>query len=295
MGRAAIDAAIAAAVPEAEAELAGEGTTPVDEGTVPVTETPPVEQAPTPVSQEVPAEVKPDVEVPTSLFGIDLSELPDDAAREKFITEFAETQAAFGKLQRENAELKKAQETPPVVASAPVVETEQPDYSVLSDEQLAEALGIDLESAIDPQATKLNLALTRKVLELTQTVEAVSTNTAATEMQRTWEATLARLESDYGELPVSREEVLRTAVASGITDPEAAYWAQAGPIRFQVAKALDERLKADRKAGKLGATTPRPSSSSGVQPAPLESKNVKDAVKEAAQAAMTQLGITFKE
>lgn len=300
MGNATLANAIAAAVPAAEAELAGKVTpAPTEVTTTPVVEDPAKEEKPTPVSQEVQTEVAPEEEaaeetpVPTSLYGIDLSVLPDDEARKTFISEFTETQQHIGKLQRENAALRNSEPVPPV-APAVVAEQEQPDLSTLSDEQLAEALGINLEDALDPQATKLNLALTRKVLALTQTVERVSTSTATDAMQRTWETALDGLESKFGELPVERIEVLEYAATNGITDPEAAYWAKAGPIRFAVNEALGERLKSSRVAAKKSATTVRPKTSVGVEPR-LESKNVKDAVREAANAAMRELGITFKD
>src|SRR3990172_10723826 len=84
-----------------------------EEGTAAEAEaTPKVEEQTPPPPGEVGNEVKP--EVPTELFGVDLSVLPDDEARQKFIDEFTETNKTIGKLQRELAETKKVvAEVPP--------------------------------------------------------------------------------------------------------------------------------------------------------------------------------------
>lgn len=303
MGNAALDAAIAAAVPEALAELNGEEAPPAPKVTAPVKEAEDIEEeeeAPAPgSSQEVETEVATEEEdetedepLPTHLFGVDLSVLPDDDARREFIREFTEQNKTISKLQREVAELR----TPaPEPEDAGPAEPEQPDFSTLTDEELAQALGIDLENALDPEMVRLNLGLTRKVLELSQVVETVQSTTAETAETRVWEAKLDELERVYGELPVSRQELRADAKAKGLNDPEAAFWSVAGPARVAVAEALDKRLKAVRTTAKKAATTPRPKTSADVVPARLKATTAKDAVKEAAELAMAELGITLSD
>ena len=294
--------ALASAVAEALAAepLAG-GNPPEDEtpeGTAEA-EAPDGESEGTPPgSAEVGAEVESEgseEEIPTSLFGVDLSTLPDDAARKEFIHEWREQNKTISKLQREKAELAKAQEeTPP--APPPAQEAPEPvDVSSLTDEALAEVLGLDLENSLDPQAAKAALALARGFLDLKGQVDGLTTKTTVAEVQHRWDSQLNDLEQRFGELPVERAELLEWAADNGITDPEAAYWTITGPIRAQVAEALTKKLGDTRRSGKQAASTPRPKSSAPVTGARLESKTVKDAVKEGLEKSMAELGISFGE
>lgn len=303
--RAALANAIAEAVPAAEAELRGE-VAPVKAAEVTVapavTEDPVVKTEPAPSSTEASPEVESDEDeedpaeaVPTSLFGVDLSNL-DDATRAEFVREWTEQNKIISKSQREAAETKKELEavrsTAPTVQPAPA---DEPDVTQLSDEELAEALGLDLENAIDPQAAKLNLALTRKVLELTSKVENVQATATESAQASTWKSALDTLEARFGELPVDRETLVANAKARGIADPEAAFWVEMGPVRQSLVEALDKKLGNKLKGAKKAATTPRPKTSAAVEPAALTSKNAKDAVKEAFERAMAEKGMTFSQ
>jgi hypothetical protein len=302
MGRAALDAAIAAAVPEALAELAG--TPPGETETTETTVAPVVTERTVEVGEPKPATPDPgkaepktveveddedeDTSVPESLFGVDITRL-EEADRKEFIKEWTEQNKTIQKLQREKAE--QAAAPPPPVA----VEPEQPAVADLSDEDIAGALGIDLENTLDPAAAKAAIALARGFAELRNEVAELGTSTEAAETQRTWTAELDRLEVSYGKLPGERADVLAMAKAEGIENPELAYWRVAGPIRFQVAEALDKRLGTARKTAKKAATSPRPKTSAPVNPAKLEAKTAKEAVAEAAKQAIAELGIVLTD
>lgn len=288
MSNEALRAAVAAAVPEAQAALEApaapegvEGTPAKGEATTPAGEA-------TPTSKEVGSEVV--TEVPQTLFGLDLSVLPDDEARQKFIDEFTETNKTIGKLQREKAEALAAVEaakTPPV-ASEPTVEV-----SSITDAQIAQALGINLEESIDPARDQRDIALTRTLLEQEERLAKMESSVQSSTQSSTWDKAFSALEASFGPLPedTTREDVLAYARENGIASPEAAYWAAVGPIRATVASALEKRLSELKTSGKKGATTVRPSGSVGVDEAKLTSTNVKDAMKEAFEKARVSLGI----
>lgn len=281
-----LDEAVASALGEvtsAQAESEDE------EGTAEEVEAPESEEEAAPESQEVASEVESEGEEeeapPTHLFGVDLSALPDEARRE-FIHEWQEQNKTISKLQREKAELAKA--TPP--EPEPPAEEAPP----LTDEALAQALGIDLENTLDEAAAKAAISLARGFIELRQEVEGlVSSNTVA-DTKRVWESKLDELEAQYGQLPVDRIEVLEWAADNGVSDPTAAYWAQAGPIRFSVMEALDKKMQDVRKSSKKAATTPRPKASVEVEEK-LKATTAKEAAGEAARAAIKRLGIRFDE
>jgi hypothetical protein len=289
-----VDAAIAAAVPEAQAELAGQAppasAEPVEATVVePAAErTTEVEEPPAPTTPETPdpaldqaveTETEP---VDEYLFGISLNSIPE-AERATFIKEWTEQNKLIQKLQRANAE----PETP---APAPAVET-QPTVADLSDEDIARAAGLDPED-LDAPGTRVAIAALRGYAELKGEVAQLSTSTNASETQRVWEKALDQLDADYGELPVDRGRLLEIAASEGITDPEAAYWRVAGPVRAEVMKALEAKLATSQKTAKKAATSPRPATSASVEDK-VKAVNVKDAVKEIAEAEVKRLGLNL--
>jgi hypothetical protein len=285
-----VNAAIAAAL------TPGSETKPEDTGTPPeVTEQKP-ESTPSP--KEVGGEVKPEPkqdDVPTSVFGVDLSILPDDETRAKFIAEFREANKTIGKLQRDNAELRKQEVTPPA-PPAPAPAPETVEVSKLTDEQIAEALGINLEASDSPERDQREIALTRTLLEMQERQERLESNITSTTTAASWDKAFDALEKSYGVLPeeMPRAEVFGWAAEQGITSPEAAYWAAVGPVRAAVANALQQRIVELKTASKKGATTPRPTTSAEVGER-LQSKNVKDGIKEAFEKAREALGVTLTD
>lgn len=245
----------------------------------------------TPSPKDGEGEVKPEDDdgeaVPESLFGIDLSTLPEPE-RKVFIREWTEQNKQISKLQRDNAELK-TEEKPPA-------KTQEPgEPEAITDEVLAQALRLDLEDPDDARLAERLIPLARMNLEMKAQLEATASTVNIDVEMRHWNGELDRLEKRFGEMPIDRTEVLERAAARGIADPEAAYWAAVGPIRVSVSEALAKQLKTAQKTGKVAATTLRPKTSAPTQKTTLESKTTKEAVLEAAKLAAEELGIDWDD
>lgn len=285
-------AAVAAAVPAAQADMENADDAKTPEGTA--AQTPEATDDKAKSNSGTSTEVSSDVEtkdVPDTLFGVDLSVLPDDETRAKFVAEFQETNKTINKLQREVAEAKV--EPPAPQAPAPEVE-QQVDVSKLTDEQIAQALGLDPEN-MDERDVR-DIALTRSLLEQQAKLDKLETSYSETARAATWGRALEELERDFGALPegMTREDVMGWAKTQGIPDPKAAYWAAVGPVRATVTAALQQRMVELRSTDKRSATTPRPQGSQGVEET-LKATTVKDAVGEAFRRAQKELGIGDKE
>ncbi len=265
------------------------------EGTV-KTETPPEGKEKTPGSTEVGSEVETAAEIDAfkTKWGVDLSALPDDDSRAKFVKEFEETNKTIGKLQRENAALKKTAEPPSSPPAPPASETTD---AQLTDEQLAEALGIDLETSDSPERDQREIALTRMILDQEARFERLEKGVTASTSERVWTKAFDDLETRFGKLPgdMTREDIFGWADEQGITSPEAAYWAAVGPVRATVAQALEKRIIELKTASKKSATSLRPTTSANVEENQLKSKTVREGIKEAFEKARLQLGIELKE
>lgn len=224
-------------------------------------------------------------EVPTSYFGVDLSALPAEARRE-VIAAYSEQNKVINQLQRAKAE---AAQAAPASAPEPVAETEE-----FTDDSLVTALGLDLDDPVDQQVAPKLLPMARAVLDLKAELEGIKAGTAATSEQVRWDKALDGLEAKFGELPVERVDLFEQAADSGISDPEAAYWAAVGPTRLALMQDLSKRLAETRTEGKRAATTPRTRSASPVDEK-LQSTNVRDATVEAARKAAEKLGISWDD
>lgn len=289
MGSKELNDAIAASVEASTADTATDAA----EGTV-STETPAADAAKTPGSQEVSSEVAaPDIEAFKAAWGVDLSALPDAAAQAKFVAEWTETQKTIAKLQREKAEAVKAAEA---AAPAAVPDAEETvDVSKLSDEQLAEALGINWADA--DERDRREIAYSRTILEQDQRMKRLEDSFQSTTTQTTWDKALDALETQFGKLVEgqSREDLFAWAQENNVANPEAAYWAAQGPVRSAVAAQLQDRIVELRTDGKKAATTPRPKTTAAVETGALESKTIKSAIKEAFEKAQTTLGVQLAE
>lgn len=293
-------AELAAAVKEAAQEAIDASAAKSDtEGTV-STETPVVDKVTAPDSQVVGNDVQvPDaektaasVEAFKAAWNVDLSVLPDEAAQEKFMSEWSESQKTIGKLQRDNAELrKKADETPAPVAAPAIPAPETVEVSKLTDEQIGEAIGINVAEADERDMREISL--TRTILEQDERMNRLESGFAESAASTTWAKAFDQLEKDFGPLPkdTERVDVFEWAAENGVASPEAAYWAAVGPVRASVATALNERIIELRTDGKKGATTPRPKTSAPVDETALTAKTVKEGIKEAFNKARAELGI----
>jgi hypothetical protein len=289
-----LDAAIKEAFAEASEGATIEDDDDTDEGTA-ADEAPEADVEGDESDSEAPSEDGTDVDpreedVPTSYFGTDLSGLPAKE-RADIIRTYEEQNKLISQRNREEAEARKA-EAAPTTPAAPAEPEQEPE---LSDEALAQALGLDLEDPSDARTARASVPLARLVLDLkAQVAELSETGTVAAESAH-WNGELDRLEAKFGELPVPRVELLEQAAAKGIGDPESAYWAAVGPLRAQLAEEVSKRLSALRTDGKKAATTPRPRSSTPVEATRLEQTDTKLAVAEAAELAARELGISWED
>ncbi len=290
---------VAAAAPAATAAPAAEATpeasaTPEAQG-APSTEV----VAGTPGGEsETPTEGTDDT--PTEYFGVDLSFIEDATERAKWIHEFQERDTFISQLLRDKAEGdgqggdKPPAQKPAAEPQEPAPQAEKPD---LSDEALAQALGLDLEDPYDAKLAAIAVPLARQNLELQSKVEDLSSSDAVRETQVYWETSLDKLESQFGKLPVDRLKFYEFAADNGIAEPAAAYWQVVGPAKAEVMQAAQKKrveVAEALAAFKRQASGVRPSATVPGEDAGLQSKNTKDAVKEAMLKVQEKLGIDIE-
>ena len=290
---------VAAAAPAATAAPAAEATpeasaTPEAQG-APSTEV----VAGTPGGEsETPTEGTDDT--PTEYFGVDLSFIEDATERAKWIHEFQERDTFISQLLRDKAEGegqggdKPSAPKPAAEPQEPAPQAEKPD---LSDEALAQALGLDLEDPYDAKLAAIAVPLARQNLELQSKVEDLSSSDAVRETQVYWETSLDKLESQFGKLPVDRLKFYEFAADNGIAEPAAAYWQVVGPAKAEVMQAAQKKrveVAEALAAFKRQASGVRPSATVPGEDAGLQSKNTKDAVKEAMLKVAEKVGVDLE-
>lgn len=225
-------------------------------------------------------------DVPTSYFGVDLSDLPAEK-RAEIIAHFKEQDTLINKLQREKPE-----------GQGQADAVDQPDDSStapepVTDEALLQAFGLDPEDPFDERAAKVSLPLARQLLELKARFDAMAETQVLADTERYWMTSLDRLETEYGELPISRDAVLEFAAENSLGDPQDAYWRLMGPARQQLVQAAASQRAAQVAAAKEAASTTRPRTAPKTTSPKLESTNVKDAVAEAAKRVADELGLDW--
>ena len=265
------------------AESAAEGTAPVVEAPAPaetasagapgavaevVVETPPVA-----------GEALEGTPAPVEYFGVDLSDIPEDA-RQPLIDELRERDNLINRLLRERAE---------GASGAPAEVVTPAEEQPLTDEAILRALGQDPELA-DPESSKALIMLGRQLIDSQSQIAALAEKNAIAETQFYWENTLAGLEKQFGDVPVSRERFFEYAIEHNIGDPALAYWAVVGPTRAEVTVEVKKRKEATAEAKKAAATL-RPGAAETLTAAALTSLNTKDATKEAALQVLKDLGL----
>ena len=244
----------------------------------------------------VTAGVGSDADVPTEYFGVDLSFIEDSAERAKWIHEFQERDTFINQLLRDKAEGEGQTKPEPAQPQSqePAPQADKPD---LSDEALAQALGLDLEDPYDAKLAAIAVPLARQNLELQSKVEDLSSSDAVRETQVYWETSLDKLESQFGKLPVDRLKFYEFAADNSIAEPADAYWRVVGPAKAEVMQAAQKKrveVAEALAAFKRQASGVRPSATVPGEDAGLQSKNTKDAVKEAMLKVQEKLGIDIE-
>jgi hypothetical protein len=238
-------------------------------------------------------------DVPEEYFGISLAGLSAED-RASAIAGFKERDTFINQLLRD-----KASEKPGETQAAPAAPSSGAgdEQKELTDEVLAKALGLDLEDPYDAKIASVAIPLARQNIELKSAVEDIISDSDVRETQNFWETSLDALEKQFGDFPVPegmtkddvRLRVYEFAAESGIGDPSAAYWSIMGPARADILKDVQKR-KAEALTNKkrAAAGTTRPATAAEVDEAKIKSKDLGDAVKEAAEKAAKNLGIDWE-
>jgi hypothetical protein len=208
-------------------------------------------------------------DVPDEYFGVDLSGLSAEE-RASIIAGFQERDKFIQQLLRNQAE--------PEAKADEGTSDDEP----ATDDDLLKALGLD--DPDDPYAentAKVALPLAKMVLQLQETVEGLQQQTTVQATERYWTDSLNELESKFGALPVSRDELFKLAADAGVAEPVDAYWRVMGPARQQVLAEVQKRRDAETARLKKGTKgTVRPKDTASATEAPIKAKDVKDAMKQ---------------
>jgi len=223
-------------------------------------------------------------EVPDEYFGYKFPPDLTPEQRGEILSELKKRDDTIGKLLR-GKEPAAEGETPP----APEPE---PEPEPITDEEILQALGLDPDDpfAAD-QATPL-LPVVRKQIEQESMIGQLLEMQELAEIDRSWRSSLSGLEKEFGALPaeVTHEDVMEFAAKENIGNPLDAYWRIAGPGRQAVETAASERAAALLAAKKQASTT-RPGGGNVTEEAPVESKTVKGATREALGKILGDMGI----
>lgn len=235
-------------------------------------------EAPTDASGTAEGETPADV--PDSFWGTDLTGITPEK-RAEIIAHFEQQEGTIRKLQ---AKLAEPLEVPPADDTPP---------EEVTDEQLLLAVGIDPEDFGVPDSVKAaTVRMARNQLALEDQVNRLATMESGRSLESQWNRELDELETTYGTLPGSREEVLRYALREEIPTPADLYFKLTAPIKREVESLA---AKARREAGKRDAVAGVKPRSSSAEPAPVQpGMSLRDAVKASALAAQKETGLSWK-
>lgn len=235
-------------------------------------------------TEETVSEAPEGTDVPTEYFGVDLSKL-DAAERAALVGEFQQRDKFIQQLLRNKPE------------EAAAAETSSEDDGTISDQELLAALGLD--DPDDPYAettAKVALPLAKLVLNLQEEVTSLKQTSDVERTERFWESSLTGLETKFGALPVSHDEVFKLAAEAGVGDPTDAYWRIMGPARQEVMVEVQRRREAIVKPIKDGAKgNVRPKTDAETSETPVVAKDVNEAMRLAIAKLAKERGITFQE
>ena len=220
---------------------AGDGTAAAAEDSSYTTDTPVVSG---PVDGDH-GEASEGTEVPTEYFGLDLSDLSPES-RQSVITRLKEQDKLIQQEKRTNAELAKAEEPAAQDTPEPTVD------------DIMEALGYDKGDPMYDVKAEVAGPLAQRLVQMEAAFSQFVQAQQLEKLADHWDGTLDYMESEYGKLPMDREEVYEYAADNGISDPRDAYNRIAVPGRKRMsAEAEKARAEALRNA-KRGIGTPRP-------------------------------------
>lgn len=224
------------------------------------------------------------VEALSEYFGLDLSGIPVEQSS-SIVEELKKRDDFIGKLLRKESDSEANTETP---------DEEKPPE--LTDEDILKALGLDPENnPFDEQVARVTVPLVRKQVAQDAALAALIENQELMEIDKTWRSALSAMEKEFGSLPkeIDADSVMEFAAKENIANPMDAYWRIVGPGRALLSAAMKGVTEKELTDAKKQSATTRPNSSSAENEAPLESKTVKGATREAAERVLKQLGVEF--
>jgi hypothetical protein len=219
-------------------------------------------------------------EATDSYWGTDLTGVPVER-KAALIRHLSQQDSTISKLQAKLAE-------PLEVPEASTEEVEE-----VTDAQLLAVYGIDPEDFSIPDAMKgAIIRQARNQLALEDQVATLTNREQVRDYQSSWNTELDTLESTYGELPGTREEVLRYALREEVLTPADLYFKLTAPVKREVESLA---AKARRDAGKREQSAGVKPRSSSAEPAAVQpGMSMRDAVKAAAMAAQKETGHSWK-
>lgn len=215
-----------------------------------------------------------------SYWGTDLTGVPVER-KAALIRHLSQQDSTISKLQAKLAEPLEV----PTVDDTPAPE--------VTDAQILAVYGIDPEAFDVPDAIKGAIVQQgRNQLALEDQVASLTTREAGREFQAAWNTELDTLESTYGELPGTREEVLRYALREEVVTPADLYFKLTAPVKREVESLAAKARRDAAKRVESGGLKPR---SSSAEPAAVQpGMSMREAVKAAAMEAQKETGHSWK-
>lgn len=238
---------------------------------------------------ETPADAEGTAAAPDRYFEVDLSGLPEEE-RVKVIDALKARDDEIGTLLRGRAE---GSETD----GASGDEGEQAAPEPMTDDAILQALGLDPENnPFDENTAKVALPLVRGLQQVQGQLAELTEQRELEALDKQWNTSLDKLETEHGELPIDRLSLLEFAAAQGISDPATAFWRVFGPANRQVeaaVKAAQERVTAASGTTKTkkASTGKRPAGSTATEEVPAEGATLRETVSDAAKKVLTDLGL----
>jgi hypothetical protein len=230
-------------------------------------------------------------DLPESYFGFDLSPYEPEE-RKAILAAFKERDREIQQAKREAAEAREA------AAEAAEPEFSPFDPSVISDEQIAEALGFDPDDPYFEVKAQATIPLAREILDLRNEVQSLAQNYTGDKTSAMWATEVRKLEQVYGELPpgMGVEDVVGVADEFGISDPEAAFLKATAQRRLAFAETVADTLgtaKVDvmaRKRSAPKAVKPRGQNSVD-KPEDLRGLPLREALQKGLENSEKRLGL----
>jgi hypothetical protein len=226
-------------------------------------------------------------EGPDEYFGVSLKGLSREE-RDAIVAGFTERDKFIQQLLRNKPE-DAADEAPP--ADPPE------DTGAVDDAEILKALGLDdPDDPYTEKAAQSALPLAKLVLSLQDEVSTLKQRTELEATERYWENTLTSLESQFGTLPVSHQEVMQQAANAGVGEPVDAFWRIMGPARQAVLAEVTKRREAVTTSMKKGAkANVRPADQASGSDVVEKFTDVRDATKSAIASLLKERGIALEE